>query len=159
MPFAAKVIALAVMLIAVPALAFDAWAGGPGGGIASCQVLNPSAGALAIRGTVAVETLASGAVATDVDYTFRLTRSGATAFFRLTKNALVFGKTNEDVLCLALENLGLSAQILAAFNLPPNRHLVITDKSITNAEVQNPDQVIPGTARASTMADIVIYAQ
>jgi len=159
MPFAARVIALAALLVAVPAFAFDAWAGGPGGGIASCQVPNSGAGALAIRGTVAVETQSSGAVATDVDYTFRLTRSGATAFIRFTKNALVFGKTNEDVLCLALEDPVLSAQILGAFNLSAGRHLVITDKSITNAEVQNPDQVIPGTVRASTMADIVIYAQ
>jgi|RhiMetdeSRZDD1v2_1073273.scaffolds.fasta_scaffold406781_1 hypothetical protein len=159
MPFLARVISLAVLFVAVSALAFDAWAGGPGGGIATCQVTNSSGGALAIRGTVAVETLQSVAVATDVDYTFRLTRSGATAFFRFTKNALVFGKTNEDVLCLALDDLGLSAQILAAFNLPPNRRLVITDKSITNAEVQSLDQIIPGTGRASTMGDIVIYAQ
>jgi hypothetical protein len=159
MPFAARVIALAVLLVAVPALAFDAWAGGPGGGIASCQVMNPSNGALAIRGTVAVETQQSGAAATDVDYTFRLTRSGATAFFRLTKHAVVFGKTNEDVLCLALDDPILSAQIIAAFNLPRGHGLVITDKSITNAEIQDLNQVIPGTVRASTMGDVLIYAQ
>jgi hypothetical protein len=159
MPFARRVIALAVMLVAVPVLAFNAWAGGPGGGIATCQVMNSSGGAVAIRGTVAVEALGSGGEATAVDYTFRLTRSGATAFFRLTKNTLVFGKTNEDMLCLALDDPNLSAQILAAFNLPRGHRLVITDKSITNAEVQSLDQVIPGTERASTMADVVIYVQ
>ena len=107
---------------------------------------------------------------TPVDYTLRLARSGVTScgdpsskvcFFRLSLEAKVFGISNEDVLCLALENPGLSAQILAAFNLPPTRRLVITDKSITNAEVQGPDQVIPGTGdpgRASTMGDVVIWA-
>jgi hypothetical protein len=161
MAFPAKIVALVVLLVFAPALAVDALAGGPGGGVvASCQVPNPSAGA--IRGTVAVETQRSDAVATDVDYTLRLTRSGATAFFRLSLFALVFGKTNEEVLCLALEDPGLSAQILAAFNLQPGRRLVITDKSITNAEVQGPDQVIPGSGvpgRASTMGDVTIYAQ
>jgi hypothetical protein len=163
MPYAPRIIALAVLVVASLALPFDAVAGGPGVGvIASCQIPNPSAGALAIRGTVAVETQRSDAVATDVDYTLRLTRSGATAFFRLSLNTLAFGKTNEEMLCLALEDPGLSAQILAAFNLPPGRRLLITDKSITNAEVQGPDQVIPGTGtpgRASTMGDVTIYAQ
>jgi hypothetical protein len=115
----------------------------------------------AIRGTVAVEALRSDAVATDVDYTFRLGRSGATKFFRFTTNALVFGKTNEEVLCLALDDPGLTEQILAAFNLRGTR-LVITDRSITNSETQGPQQVIPGSGdpgRASTLGDVTIYVQ
>jgi hypothetical protein len=163
MSHAPRIVALAVLIVSTIAVASGALAGGPGEGvIASCQIPNPSAGALAIRGTVAVETQRSDAVATDVDYTFRLTRSGATTFFRLSLVALAFGKTNEEILCLALEDPGFSAQILAAFNLPPGRRLLITDKSITNAEVQGPDQVIPGTGtpgRASTMGDVTIYAQ
>jgi hypothetical protein len=172
MPRTRSLLSVVGILVATLGLAFAAWAGGPGGGEpASCQVLNPGAGAVAIRGTVAVEAQRSDAVATPVDYTLRLARTGATpcgddpagkvCFFRLSLEAIVFGKSNEDVLCLALEDPGLSAQILAGFNLPPTRRLVITDKSITNAEVQGPDQVIPGTGdpgRASTLGDVVIYA-
>ena len=148
-------IALAAVLISATVLAAPVQAGGPGEGVASCEV--PKAGGSAIRGTVAVLAHRSDAVAAPVDYTFRLSRGGATAFFRFTTSAVVFGTTNEDILCLALQDPTLGAEILATFNFRPGGRLVITDRSITNAETQGEQQIFPGTTRGSSLADVTIY--
>ena len=151
-------LALATALFAAIAVATQVEAGGPGEGTtATCEV--PKAGGSALRGTVAVTAHSTAPGPADVDFTLRLSRGGATAFFRFTTNAIVFAKTNEDVLCLALENPELRDQILTTFNFRPGSRLVITDRSITNAETQGPQQIIPGTDRGSTLADVTIYVQ
>jgi hypothetical protein len=135
-----------------------AWAGGGAGLTAPCQVKNSGSGAIALRGAIAVE-VQNGTLPgpTDVDYTVRLERGGVTKFLRFTLNAEVFALSNEEVVCLLLDDPTFTQTVRDEFGLG-NRFLKITDNSLKNAESKGPHQVIPGTTRASTLGDITIHA-
>ena len=127
-----------------------------------CLVAHPGSGALTIRGTISAEVqdvaAAAAGAGVPVDFTARLTRSGVTHFFRVSVLIPIGGLAYEEIACFFLGAKG--ADILTAFGLDPAMHqLVITDKSISNAESPTADQTIPTTPRGSSLADIVIYAR
>lgn len=132
-----------------------------------CLVANPGSGALPIRGTISAEVqdvgLAAGGGSPQVDFTARLTRSGVTHFFRVSIFFSIGTLAYEEIACFFLAAKG--ADILTAFGLDPaTRKLVITDKSISDAESPTADQTIfktdgTSTNRGSSLADIVIFAQ
>ena len=137
----------------------------PAPGSKTCVVNNPGKGALAIKGTVAVEVVNgfnAPRSSQDVDFTLRLERSGAQHFFRLHLVTELGAMSNEAIACRMLnpndtddldtENVDpdeyvsrdvstLVNQILTTFDLP-GRRLVITDSSISDAGEPEP---IPGT--------------
>jgi hypothetical protein len=158
------ILTMAAILGMVGGLASGAWAGG---GVnldpPSCQE-NNTAGAIAIRGTVSVEALSTANGSVDADFTARLTRSGAAKFFHFTLFTKVSGQTNEQVLCAFLEVRAFAEKILGDLGLDTTKRLFITDKSVTNAEVQGPDSEVlnsslVGVGRGSGMADVTIYAK
>ena len=151
---------MAGAFVAFFGLTLQAWGGGtPAGGLPpSCQVANPGQGAIALKGTAAVETQnvdVNAQLAKDVDLTLRLERGGAITSFRSNDpDTNIWGYSNGDIACLFLEKSAFAQSILAAF-APTKTRLVITSKSISNAEQGE----IPGTGSISTVADITIYAQ
>lgn len=143
-------------------------------------------GATALRGTIAVAVPDATARAdTNADFTLRLERGGAVAFFRASVVMQIFARNNENVLCdLLQDNESVAAQelrtaILTTFGFPTNARFVVTDRSVSKAEVQGPktaqwlcdqqftkpvdqsDHTVPNCAapRGSGMADITIYVQ
>jgi hypothetical protein len=159
-----KLWAVAVGIVGtLSGLAGDAGAGGgsPTGGT-PCLV-EKIGGSTPVRGTVAVDvriTDPSPLVNQDVSFVLRLERSGVTKFFRLNLSANINGMTNEQVACVML-GTGLSQEILEAFGLSPARtQIVISDKSISNAEdITTVLPVFPGdSSHLGTMADITLYA-
>ena len=150
---------MAGAFVAFFGLTLQAWGGGtPAPGLPpSCQVANPGQGAIALRGTAALEVHEIDGLsnAHDVDLTLRLERGGAIASFRSNDpDTNIWGVSNADIACLFLEKPAFAQSILAAF-APTKTRLVITSKSISNAE----QGLIPGTGSISTVADITIYAQ
>src|SRR5690242_4985336 len=175
-------LSLVVILAVVVTGMAPAWAGGPADN-PSCLVKNPGGGSTALRGTVAVgvqNAITQGN--TDVDFTLRLEKGGAIAFFRASVNMQVFARSNEGVLCSLLNDdpstaaASLRAAILQAFGLPSTAQFALTDSSISKAEIQGSvnQWLCNGTfttplplaappcgaaARGASMADVVIYAQ
>ena len=172
-------IGLAVVSVVAPV-----WAGGPADN-PSCVVPNPPGGATALRGTVAVGVQNAAVQAnTDTDFTLRLSRGGALAFFRVSLNMQVFAVSDEGILCHLLnDDQGVAAAstraaILTAFGLPQSSKFFLTDKSLSNSEIQgsvnqwlcnqtftpsNPPLAPPASCqvppRAASMADVVIYVK
>ncbi len=144
------------------------------GGTPSCLVANPGNGALAIRGTVAVE-LTSGIDdiygSQDADFTLRLERSGQQEFFRYHLYIPALRYSNPELLCRLLDSntnpdvIPFTQSILSAFGFPSTSQFVITNNSIINEEAATTDKTIPGTDynndgspdHGSSMADIIIY--
>jgi hypothetical protein len=160
-------------------------AGGPGDN-PSCLVPNPPGGATALRGTVAVGVQnASPNVTDNVDFTLRLERGGALAFFRASVPMQVYATSNEGILCTLLDRTNpdpaasdLQRAILSTFGFPSTGTFWLTDKSVSKAEIQGPgvnqwlcnDTFTPTTPmappascqvppRAASMADVVIYVK
>ena len=159
------------------------WAvGGPAGDTPCCQVINPGAGAIALKGTLAI---VYDPLNFNLDVILRLERSKTIKFFRLNLNgsgANISGKTNEEIACLIFNPhespvTDIQTRVLAFVDSivreffaganPSNTRLVITAGSISNmqgwvecsSDGNLPDLcLIPGTGRVSTMGDIVIYA-
>ena len=79
-----------------------AWAGaGPAGETPCCQVTNPGAGALALKGTIAI--VYDAANDFNLDVTLRLERGKTVRFFRLNlqgDGANLLGKTDSEIACL-----------------------------------------------------------
>jgi hypothetical protein len=157
-----------------------AWAGGPADN-PTCLV-KKHGGSVALKGTVAVGAQSLDQANTDVDFTLRLERGGSLAFFRASVNMQVYGVSNEGILCTLLNDdtsvaaTTLRAAILQAFGLSKATRFVLTDSSISKAEIQgsvnqwmcngtytNPTPLAEPTcgtaARGASMADVVIYAQ
>ena len=150
-----------------------------------CVLANPPGGATALRGTVAVGVQnAATNGPTDVDFTLRLERGGALAFFRASVFMAVFGRSNEAILCSLLNEptngsalLNLRRAILTQFGFPPTAVFWLVEKSVSKAEIQgtsgqwlcnntwtDPLTIAPPvctsgppTPRASSMADVLIY--
>lgn len=158
-------------------------AGGPGDPTPSCLVNNPG-GATALRGTVAVGGQSAGPGTPHVDFTLRLERGGAFAFFRASVDTEIFATSNENILCSLLNDnqsqaaADLRAAILSTFGLTTRTQFVITDRSISKAEIQGqspqwvcnntyttgsvappPSCADGSTPRAASMADVIIYAR
>jgi hypothetical protein len=172
------------LAVAMGSVAMPAWAGGPGDLIPSCLVANPPGGATALRGTIAVGVQdASTPSNTDVDFTLRLERGGALAFFRTSVNMQVFATSNENIICALLRDnttspgaIDLRAAIRRAFGFSSTAAFFIVDKSLSKAEIQGEstqwlcnDTYTPQTnppsspqcapPRGSSMADILIYVK
>jgi hypothetical protein len=171
-------IAVAILQTVIPVSA-----GGPADN-PSCVVPNPPGGATAVRGTVAVGVQnAATNGSTDVDFTLRLSRGGALAFFRVSLNMQVFAVSNEGILCHLLRDdqstaaASTRAAILSAFGFNPNATFSLVDKSLSNAEIQGSvnqwlcdGMFTPPTPlssppcgtqppRGASMADVLIYVQ
>lgn len=156
--------------------------GQPAGGEPSCRVdtLGDAAlaasGAIALRGTVAVEVTSNIGLIIgphDVDFTLRLERGGAQRFFRLHLFTSLGGLSNEEIICRMLNpsDTGDSAvlafvnQILTAFGLPSDRRLVIRPDSLSDTDAAAGGTLlgqgqlqIGGTLHASAVANVTIYA-
>jgi len=155
-----------------------AWAGvGPAGTGPCCVIANPGAGALALKGTMA---LVWDPGTLNVDITLRLERSGDLRFFRLNVPLNLQGQTDAQIICLILNPCATEDpelrepvtvfvnEILNAF-FPGltacDTKLAITAGSIANAqgnleclEGNTPENCyIPGTHRVSTLGDLTIY--
>jgi hypothetical protein len=178
------VVTVFAIAVAVLSAAMPAWAGGPGDN-PSCVVPNPPGGATALRGTVAVGVQNAAVQAnTDADFTLRLSRGGALAFFRVSLNMQVFSISDEGILCHLLNDdqsvaaASTRAAILTTFALPQSSKFFLTDKSLSNSEIQgsvnqwlcnqtftptNPPLAPPTSCqvppRAASMADVVIYVK
>ena len=170
-------IAIAVLQIAMPA-----YAGGPNDD-PPCVLANPPGGATALRGTIAVGVQnAAPFVIDDVDFTLRLERGGALAFFRVSVPMTAYAISNEGILCTLLNEttnpsqaaLDLRAAIRAKFGFSPTAEFWLVDKSLTKAEIQGPataqwlcdntfttDNPTPScaTPRGASMADVLIYVK
>lgn len=85
-------------------LTTGAWAGaGAGGYAACCVVTNPGGGALAIKGTWALELIPQTEVpGAFIDVKIRLERAGQFEFFDLTLNENIEGLDNDEIACLIL---------------------------------------------------------
>jgi hypothetical protein len=177
-------ITVLAIAIAVTQTVMPASAGGPADN-PPCVLANPPGGATALRGTVAVGVQnAAPNVTTDVDFTLRLERGGASAFLRASVPMQVYGFSNEGILCSLLNEsttngaaLNLRAAILTQFGFPSTATFWLVEKSLSKAEIQgtsgqwlcnntwtNPVIVAPPvcasgppTPRASSMADVLIY--
>jgi hypothetical protein len=133
------------------------------GGVGACAVNNPGSGAVAIRGVLAVDvTLPS-----TNDYLWRFEKSGVANFYRLTIVRPLQGMSAEEVVCTGINDplnpnldvMALERKILDKY-APGKTHLVITDKSVTNAEPLDTGVQIPNnSAHAITMMDVILYAQ
>ena len=177
----AAMIAFTIAIAIVP-IATPAWAGGPADN-PSCLVMNPGGGSTALRGTVSANVQdAATHGGTNVDFTLRLERGGAIAFFRASVFMTVFARSNEGILCALLSDstaqaaVDLRAAILQAFGLPSGAHFSLTDKSVSKAEIQGTTgqwfcnntftdpTLISGPCvatgeRGGSMADVTLYAQ
>lgn len=178
MSLRALVILSAFVVSGIVQGAAAAWAGGPAD-IPSCVVPNPGSGAIALRGTVAVGVQdAATQASTNVDFTLRLERGGALAFFRVSLFTQVYARSNEGILCDLLNDsaspaaLQLRGAILQKFGFRSTSRFVITDKSVSNAEIQgtsgqwlcnetytDPATLTPSCTepRAASMADVTIH--
>jgi hypothetical protein len=153
-----------VMSVISLTMGSDVWALG-GGGTPTCQVGNPGAGAVAIRGVIVVETINASAP-TEVDYLLRLERSGVVKFYRMRQFTPVNGLSTEEVVCRAVDPSGpepgvvgpVVAAILADF-APGKTRLLITDKSVSNAESPGNNTVILNSNNAISAGDVILYAQ
>jgi hypothetical protein len=106
------------------------------------------------------------------DFVIRLERSGNVKFFRL-RHAMQFGDTSlggmEAALCEILKpangpevNTFVQSILTAFFGNPSSKtKLVITNNSITDAELDVPDISVPGSnpLHAATLLNVTIYAQ
>jgi hypothetical protein len=166
-------------------IGIEAFAGGPAGVGPCCVVTNPGAGALALKGTMAL-VIDPGNISDsrppNLDVTLRLERSSALHFFRLNISGInVTGYTDEQLVCLILNPFATAdesirqpvwnfvQEILAAFSpgsTPCDKSLVIRTGSIMKAqgysECVNDSGVpvnclIPGTDRISTLGDLTIF--
>lgn len=171
-------IAVAVVQTVVPASA-----GGPAD-IPGCVVPNPPGGATALRGTVAAGVQDASTVGTtNVDFTLRLERGGALAFFRTSVPMQVFARSNEGILCALLNDpttsqgaLDLRAAILKSFGFPPTARFWLIDRSVSKAEIQGTvgqwfcndtftdptllaGPCVAQPPRGGSMADVLIYVQ
>ena len=177
-------------LIAIVAIALAATSAAPvhagGPGDFACLVDNANAGATALRGTLAVHVQeAAFPTTTPVDFTLRLEKGGTAAFFRTSYLTSIYARSNEAVLCeLLVDNSTVTAitdfraAILASFGLKRTTRLVLTRKSLSQAETQGqagqwfctgyyttPTIIDPASspcgadARGGSMADVLIYAQ
>jgi hypothetical protein len=181
-------ITVLAIAIAVPQSGMPASAGGNADD-PPCVLPNPPGGATALRGTVAVGVQNAAATGdTDVDFTLRLERGGALAFFRASVLMQVFARSNEGILCSLLnEDLATTSQaardlraaILRSFGFPPTAVFWLVEKSVSKAEIQgtvgqwlcnntwtNPLIITPPvctsgppTPRGSSMADVLIYVK
>ena len=159
----------------------NAWAaGGPAPGDDCCVVVNPSGGALALKGTMAlVYDIGNNH---NADITLRLERSGTQRFFRLNIQTTLRGLNDESIACLILNPNETSDttmiasvttfvnEILSAFFVgldTSTTRLVITRDSISDTQgvfecIDDESEpvycVIPGTNRTSSLGDITIYA-
>jgi hypothetical protein len=172
-------IALTIAM-AIGSMVAPAWAGGPADD-PPCVIANPG-GSTALRGTIAAHVQNAATQGnTDVDFTLRLERGGALAFFRASVNMQVFARSNEGILCDLLNSnntqaaADLRAAILRAFGLPSTALFWLTDKSISNAEIQGvsgqwfcnntyTDPTMPAgpcgaTQRGGSMADVILYVK
>ena len=165
----------ALTMAVMPSLAS---AGGPNEPACTSKAKN---GATALRGTIAVGVPTIQPGVQNVDVTLRLERGGAVHFFRANVPMAVFSRPNENVLCDLLQTNpsgaaeDLRLAILGTFGFPLNAQFVITDKSVSMAEVQgtaaqwlcdgqftDPTKPLSPTCaapRASAMADITIHVQ
>jgi hypothetical protein len=148
----------------------SAWAKTPSGGGPSCLINNPSNGAIALRGTVAINSIPGSPASVDV--LARLERGGALKHFRLHLAQSINGLTNQEVACRifnpndtndpdTVAAVGQFVNEILTFFGYSGRSLKITDNSISNAEV---DPAItptpyPGGTNYGSMGDITIYAQ
>jgi hypothetical protein len=174
-----------VIVLAISQMNIQAWAGGPGDTPPSCLVPNPPGGATAVRGTVSVGVQNAATTAnSDVDFTLRLERGGALAFFRASVNMQVFATSNENILCTLLRDstsqgaIDLRSAILSTFGFSPNAAFYLVDKSLSKAEIQGtvnqwlcnntytpptplsaPPTNCQAPARAASMADVLIYVK
>lgn len=174
---AAFSIAIAVLQAVTPASA-----GGPNDD-PPCVLPNPPGGA-ALRGTIAagVQLATPTPVITSVDFTLRLERGGAMAFFRASVPMQVSGISNEGILCNLLNDpaghpaaLTLREKIRAAFGFQPTAQFFLIERSLSKTEIQgsvgqwfcdgtwtNPDPfAVPPcpSPRGSAMADVLIYVK
>jgi len=175
----------ALVLAAMFVSASTALAGGPGDTF--CTVPNAGKGATALRGTIAVNVQDATVPVTNVDFTVRLERGGAIAFFRTSLLTQVNSRANEAILCDVFIDNGsdaardLRAAVLNTFGFPSTAKFVITDKSVTKGEVQggltpqwlcnetftagDPNPIAPTNPcltqppRGASMADVIIYVQ
>lgn len=149
----------------------------PAPGVVSCLEKNPGSGALALRGTVAIEVISAfnngffNLGSKDVNLTLRLERSGVQHFFRLSLFTDIDGLSNEEVACRFLNpsdtNIGTIQAAVAGFvNLilntffgpsvtTDNSRLVITSGSIS--ETDTGGTRITGSRNTSNLAEITIY--
>lgn len=148
----------------------------PAPGVVSCLEKNPGSGALALRGTVAIEVINAfnevfNLGSKDVNLTLRLERSGVQHFFRLSLSTDIDSLSNEEVACRFLNpsdtNIvtiqvavaGFVNLILNTFFGPSvttdNSRLVITSGSIS--ETDTGGTRITGSRNTSNLAEITIY--
>ena len=140
----------------------DALAGAGAGG-STCLVNNPGS-SVALRATIAIDYTPSTG---DADYLFRVTRGGASHWYRLHLITSLSGITYEEMVCRAVNpadssdptaTTALVQQIMSDFGLNKTE-LKLTDSSITSAEPITANQTIPGTNRAGSLGDVTLYAQ
>jgi hypothetical protein len=149
---------VAAVLAALFGLTPKTWAGGGSvADITPCTVNNLGQGTITLRGTAAAEAHTVGAsLVNDVDLTLRLERSGVVKFFRSNNSAAnFFGVTNAGVLCTFISDATLKSQILSDFAINSEWKLVLTAKSLSNAD---DPAFIGSSSRISSIADVTIYA-
>ena len=171
-------IAIAMLQIVMPA-----HAGGPNDD-PQCVLTNPPGGATALRGTIAVGVQnAAPFVIDDVDFTLRLERGGALAFFRVSVPMTAYAISNEGILCALLNEtnptpspaaVDLRNAIRAKFGFSPTAEFWLVERSVTKAEIQGPataqwlcdntfttNSPTPScaTPRGASMADVLIYVK
>jgi len=188
-----KRVKLVVMVVGIVGLLFaltpEVWANGePAPGDECCVVINPGGGALALKGTAALEVVPLGLADFSLDVLLRLERSGNQHFFRLNLTGVdLTPLTDQGILCLVLNPLEFEPgqnrikitafvnQILSAFFTglsTESTRLVITLSSFSDFQgvfsCDDPNEEghdrllceIPGTIppRIFTMGEITIFA-
>ncbi len=158
-----------------------AWAGGPADN-PTCLI--PKKTNTALVGTISANVQNALTVGnTDVDFTLRLSGDGGKTFtfFRASVNTTVFSRSNAGLICTLLfdtpapQGAGdLRAAILSHFGLSPTAQFFLTNKSLTNDEVQGSTgqwfcpntftdaSVLAGPCnpqRGGSMADVILYVQ
>jgi len=160
-----------LLALAVP----SAWGKSPAGGALSCGVSNAGGGAIALNATVSVH-VTSGVdtfAPQDIDVLARVTKGGAIGFFRTHLVTNINGLTNEEVACRLFNpndtgDAALQAvvadfveDILGYFGIQTTRQIKITDKSVSDAEIDPAIAAVlfPGTMNSGSLGDVKIYAQ
>ena len=178
MYFKALIVVVAIALALGPTA--PVLAGGPAD--TACLTDNASAGATALRGTLAVHVQQVLQGSTAVDFTLRLDKGGTVTFFRTSYETIVFGRSNEAILCELLVDSNsptaatdFRAAIINSFALKRSTRFVLTRKSLSQAETQgetgqwfctgvytDPETTAPpcgAAARGGSMLDVTLYAQ
>jgi hypothetical protein len=148
-------------------LALNAWAGAGGEGDPPCLVMKnqiddpPGA---RVHGTIALDAI--NVAAGEADVVMRLERHGDVRFIRTHYLTSPFTAPTlqavQNRVCEIISIPQVIGDIKTAFGLSPSiTRFVFTKRGIRDAEIDvDPHTlVVPGTARAMTMADIVIFGQ